>query len=146
MKLKHIFLAVFGLLCTYAYSQDMGYFYAGGRVTNVIQENDSIYWVSTFTGLRKINSNNNNITHLNRLNTEMPSNQIYDLAFDNDGRLWLATHEGLAMISDSLSLVYNTSNSSIPADIITTVSVDQQGRIWGGNLLGWIFYTIRWCY
>jgi len=78
----------------------------------------------------------------------VPDPRINDIAFDNFDSVWVATENGISVFH-RLSFqgrVMNTSNSSLPFDNVTAVTVDRQGRVWAGFEFGHIaFYNgVRW--
>ena len=78
----------------------------------------------------------------------IPDPRINDIAFGAFDSVWVATENGISVFH-RLSFqgrIMNTSNSSLPFDNVTAVTVDRQGRVWAGFEFGHIaFYNgVRW--
>ena len=64
----------------------------------------------------------------------VPDPRINDIAFDAFDSVWVATDGGISVFH-RLSFqgrIMNTSNSNLPFDDVTAVTVDRQGRVWAG--------------
>jgi len=68
-------------------------------------------------------------------NSEMQTNNIWDLCIDNQNNLWAATHRGLLFINTSThSLkIFQTENSPLPDNVINIVHHDLHNHIWLGT-------------
>ena len=60
----------------------------------------------------------------------LPGNFVYDLAFDKNENLWIATENGLARFDGNKWKIYNTSNSGLPSNLVTSVTVDLDQNKW----------------
>ena len=69
---------------------------------------------------------------LDTSNSPLPSDQINDLAFDQNGGLWIATNHGVAHFYNNQWEIFNSENSIIPDKNITSVAVDKQNHVWIG--------------
>ncbi len=105
-------------------------------------------WIGTSAGLNYFNGSN--WTTLTTQNSDLPNNQINDIARDENGALWIATESGLAKLYDHEWTIYNTSNSALPVNIIRCITIDQNGNkwigTWGGGLvkydnISWTVYN-----
>lgn len=86
----------------------------------------------------------------NTSNSDLPSNNIRDITFDNDDSVWISTvFGGVARFDGSNWTIYNTSNSPLPNNIVSTVVIDQDGSRWFGtdgyvaryDELTWVLYN-----
>jgi ligand-binding sensor domain-containing protein len=87
-------------------------------------------------------------------NSEVPGDQILELAVDPQGNLWVGTVEnnGVAMFDGETWTVYTSKNSDLPRGSIAAIACDAQGTIWigadGGGVAhfdgtAWTGYTTR---
>jgi ligand-binding sensor domain-containing protein len=72
-------------------------------------------------------------------NTEIPFNNIENMAIDRQGRIWITSFfNGLICYYDSQWIIYNTSNSQIPSNRIYEIALDINDHLWlatdGGGL------------
>ena len=66
----------------------------------------------------------------------LPTTQVYALAQDRDGHLWVATGDGLARYDGVGFTVYRHDPGdpgSLPANNVQTVYVDREDRVWAGT-------------
>jgi ligand-binding sensor domain-containing protein len=69
----------------------------------------------------------------------IPDDKVYDIQFEGD-YCWIATMHGLARFNRYTDwIVYNTSNSDLPAEEVRAISIDGQGNkwlaTWGGGIV-----------
>ena len=98
----------------------------------VIQEDkENNVWVGTqWNGLFKYDGKN--WIEFDTSNSEITSNNIYDMKFDSDGNLWMATGNGLVKFDGSNWIVFNTANSGLLQNEILSIEIDEKGIIWLG--------------
>jgi sugar lactone lactonase YvrE len=61
------------------------------------------------------------------------NDRLYDLEFDSQGRLWLATQfQGLLCYADGGFTSFTPGNSDLPDVYVNTLAIDSQDRIWLG--------------
>lgn len=98
----------------------------------VIQEDKKNHiWVGTqWNGLFQYDGTN--WTKYDTSNSEIPSNNLYDMKFDKDGNLWMATGNGLVKFDGSNFIVFNTVNSGLLQNEILSIEIDEKGIIWLG--------------
>ncbi len=59
---------------------------------------------------------------------------VSDIAVAGDGKIYFATNGGgLTVFDNGARKTYNVSNSAIPSNYLTSVSVDKQDRVWMGT-------------
>jgi sugar lactone lactonase YvrE len=76
----------------------------------------------------------------NKANSGLPSNDVWKLAFDEKGNLWIGTlndldpsEGGLAKFDlDTTWTIYNKSNSPLPLNNVVALTFDDQGNLWTG--------------
>ncbi len=76
-----------------------------------------------------------NYTQFDSLNSGMPDEWVYDVAFDASNNLWAGTRKGLAKFDGTTWTTYNTSNSGIPNDTVNCI-ITQGTTIWIGTKNG----------
>ncbi|MEW6234850.1 MAG: caspase family protein [Candidatus Omnitrophota bacterium] len=74
----------------------------------------------------------------------LPSNEIYSLCADPQGRLWAGTKEGVAVCDEGRWTIYTTKDGLYRNDAVE-ISIDAQGRVWCGFWRGVnAFYDGNW--
>jgi len=58
---------------------------------------------------------------------------IYEIVPGQEGVLWLATNKGLIRYTVDRIEIYNTENSRLPINLITTFAIDNEGIFWLGS-------------
>lgn len=71
-----------------------------GYITDICQV-DSLYWIGTNGGVFRLDTVTGNVDHFTEENSTLPSRYITGIALGWDGRIWVGTHEGLAIYNDS---------------------------------------------
>lgn len=79
-------------------------------------------------------SNNPNIPNTEFNKKILPGYFITSIAFDNNGNAWIGTFkQGLIKYNSSETIVYNSSNSTIPeSSVIWDIAVDSKNNVWIG--------------
>lgn len=119
------------------------------QIVYTILEVDSVMWFGTHLGLVKVDPANADTIYYNKSNSGLPDNVVNDLATDQQGNLWIATSNGLAIFNGTSWQVYNTGNSLLPSNHVTAVEVDAANVKWAGTWNGlasfndtsWTFYN-----
>ncbi len=70
-----------------------------------------------------------------RHNSGLPAGGISSLAAHGQA-LWIGTGSGLVRHDGTMWTTYNSENSELPEDVVLSVGVDAQGKIWAGTLSG----------
>jgi ligand-binding sensor domain-containing protein len=72
-------------------------------------------------------------------NLDLPQNDIRSMAFDNSNTLWILTVDGNLVKYDGTDwIIYNTSNSGLPSNYVSTITIDASGNKWilsGGKII-----------
>jgi ligand-binding sensor domain-containing protein len=67
-------------------------------------------------------------------NSELPGNEVIELAFDPAEALWIGTRsDGLARFDGETWTVYNMANSQLQSNTIPALAFDAQGELWIGT-------------
>jgi len=80
----------------------------------------------------------------------LPDNKIYDMALDQDGKMWVATEKGVVYYYNAALIMENSDFEPVfpifdgqilfKDDKITALAIDGGNRIWMGNSTGlWLF-------
>jgi len=63
-------------------------------------------------------------------NSGLPSNEIGNIAIDNNNIKWIGTSNGMAKFNGISWYIYDTNNTPLPADRIYPLCVDRDNNIW----------------
>ncbi|HEX2867449.1 MAG TPA: two-component regulator propeller domain-containing protein [Ignavibacteriales bacterium] len=92
-------------------------------VRAVAVDHDGYVWIATGSaGLIKYDGNN--------WVQYCPYNDIYSIAVDPKGVVWVGTDGGLFKFEGSNSTNFNLSNAGLPGNYIYSITFDQQNNIW----------------
>lgn len=72
-------------------------------------------------------------TQYTTANSEIPSNQVNDLAIDKNGVIWLTTNKGIAAFDGKNWVVYNKKNSGLVEEDVLNISIDNKNNKWFGT-------------
>lgn len=92
-------------------------------VTAVQTDAQNAVWVGTINGLAKF-ENFFNWTIWNAGNSDLPDNWVTSLSIDAAGRKWVGTLGGLAVLDGNAFTVYDTQNSPLGTNHITSVNFE----------------------
>lgn len=96
---------------------------------NSIRVDDSNHvWFCGTAGLAMYDQSN--ITHYSYLNSPLPQGNISDIAFDTLGNKWIGTEQGLYKFDGAIWTVFDTSNTGMLANWVTSVLIDNNGTLW----------------
>ena len=74
-------------------------------------------------------------------NSGLPSHDIYDIAIDGEGVVWIANGKGgLVKFERENWTVYNWKNSGLPEYNCETITFDLPGNLWIGTTRGLAVY------
>lgn len=93
-------------------------------------DNNGKRWLGTFDKGLVEWINNSNFRYFNQSNSALPNNFINAIDEDSQGNLWLATDNGFARLKNDTVYSY----SSLTSESITELKVDNQDRIWMGEV------------
>jgi ligand-binding sensor domain-containing protein len=114
------------------------------EVTSIAIDGSGNKWIGTGSGgLAKFDGTTTWIVYMTS-NSGMPSNSIASIAIDGAGNKWIGTTPylqgniyiggGLAKFDGTTWTVYDTSNSSLPDNNISSLAIDGSGNKWIGTL------------
>jgi len=78
------------------------------------------------------------VAHFDMSNSDIASDVIGAIAFDQLGNTWIGTDNGLCKYNAGVWTTYNTSNSGLPHNIIKSIFIDALQNIWIGTFNGGI--------
>lgn len=67
-------------------------------------------------------------------NSNLPSDKIYDAAFDSKRNLWLAMVGGLVKYDKHNFYIYDSTNSGLNSHVLLSLEIDNEDNIWIGTL------------
>jgi len=111
-------------------------------VTQCIRvDNDNNVWIGTRGGLTKLRFQSENysdpeFTNFYK-NTEiqnsLSNNSVYDILFDKQNRLWVATRNGLNLFLGNNEFESWTKEKQFPNAIVYSIQDDEDGNLWLGT-------------
>jgi ligand-binding sensor domain-containing protein len=97
-------------------------------------------WVGTTGGLEKRNASTGELEKVYLKTDGLPDNYINALLSDEQGGLWIGTHEGLAHLkADGSWQVFNQENSNLPDNQVQTL-LSSFGEVWIGTYEGGLVF------
>lgn len=99
-------------------------------------------WIGTMqSGLFQLDSETGSIAnHFSATagNSSISSDSVTAILKDNEGRLWVGTHNGLNLFLENTETfkTYTTQNSDLPADLISSLYQSQEDVYWIGTIYG----------
>jgi ligand-binding sensor domain-containing protein len=105
------------------------------NIFDVIADNNQINWVSTTEGLYKTDIENQEKELIKSMNCT-------SLAIDSLNNLWIASSDsGLYKLENNVFVNYNTTNSGLPSNNITSLKFDLSGNLWLNTHNGLVRYN-----
>ena len=101
----------------------------------------SLWWVGTTGGLIRYDTTNQSITLYNRGNANLPANEIKALTSDDQGKLWIATAQGLGSYDGTDFEQFTTENSKLLSNNILSVRNEKGKGIWVATDTSLCFYN-----
>ena len=106
----------------------------GNWVTGVVGENAAEVWFSSLeTGLWKYDGKEFNSIPILPSDGSPSPNDLADVIFDNNGRLWVASKTKGLFIRTGTTWKHVAPDSGAPDNRLTTLFKDSRGRIWIGT-------------
>ncbi|WP_372774252.1 two-component regulator propeller domain-containing protein [Mangrovibacterium sp.] len=106
-------------------------------VRQIIQDDDGVLWIATFSGLYKYEGDEFVVQQRFR-NNEQINNDVVALLKDLNNNIWIGTNHGLSkynLITEELITYYHSEKEpgSISSDKIRSLQMDKRGRIFIGT-------------
>lgn len=120
----------------------------------IIDVGNSIYWMRVANnyggGIKIYDAINSREIYLTDTNGDLPDNEVYDMALDRDGKMWVATKKGVVFFYQAEYILDNAPVDPVfpifegqilfKNEIITALAIDGGNRIWMGTSAGlWLF-------
>ncbi|MEX0968421.1 MAG: two-component regulator propeller domain-containing protein [Bacteroidia bacterium] len=102
-------------------------------ITGIISGSDDILWFSTY-GEGLFYFTNNRLYNMSETD-RFPDNTVYDIAKDQQGRIWAGTDGGIGICSfrnNRKVIVKINTEDGLPDNIVTALAADEEGNIWIG--------------
>ncbi len=111
------------------------------QIHSVLVDKDKIWIAYETNGLLCLNIDGSVHTYFNFENkdsTALPNNQVRSILKDENGLIWAATYEGVALIKDFkvISLINPINYSELPNHSVWSLFMDSQENIWIGTFYG----------
>lgn len=130
---RSILLVLLVSFCFNTFAQETWRNITDTDIHNKILPDGQKIWIATEGGLVCIDNAIGDTTYYNHANSDIPFTDIYDMCFDLEGRLWLASPgAGIASKEGEIWTSYNTTNTDLPNDRAYSITCDSHGTIWAG--------------
>lgn len=113
-----------------------------GEILNtsaLYEDNKGNIWYTDFgKGLSRLNPSTKKIDTYNVQNNKLPVNEIYSIAGDADGNIWIGTNKSGILIFDIKTEKFEqiTVGNGIGSNQVYTIFRDSKNRMWLGTLSG----------
>lgn len=111
----------------------------------LIDKDENIWMARIDAGIVKYDGES--WTLYNMSNSDLPDENIYTLAQDSSGDIWIGSNAGLTKFNgEDEWITYNPSNSGLPSKIVWSIFVDKYDHLWIGTHGGGLAYydKINW--
>ncbi|MHC1702443.1 MAG: two-component regulator propeller domain-containing protein [Tenuifilaceae bacterium] len=108
---------------------------SGKRIRHILKDRNKNLWISTYSGLLKINSKNEETWYHEE--TGFPDTQIRLTFEDTKGNIWVGTRNNglIKTCKDKPHIIFNTSNG-LTSNLILSIDEDKNGNILVGTSEG----------
>lgn len=117
------------------------------KVSCITEDKEKNLWVGTYgSGLYKINLPTQHITYYESTRNEnddwsinrLPNDWISCLLEDKEGKLWIGTYKGLAVLNPQTNnfIEYKKQNNLLPGYVVYSLLESTKGEIWAGTSEG----------
>lgn len=109
---------------------------AANTVRAIMPGKDGSMWFGTNSGLNQLDTNGNWTTY-DTNNSNILSNDVEDIAIDDENNVWLTNPgAGISRLSSAqVWTTYTTSNSGLASASVWSIAVDREGRKWIGYMM-----------
>jgi len=114
-------------------------------VSAILQQDDSIYWICTHTGLNRLNSNTGNFKHFFEADG-LANNVTYQVLPDASGNLWISTNGGLSKFDpETLTFRTYTQEDGLQSNEFNANAalISSQGDLYFGGVNGFNVFNPR---
>ena len=73
-------------------------------------------------------------------NSNLPSNQIWNIVVDGQNRKWIGTQQGIATLLEDDWVIYNKKNTPLKTNTIKSIIYDNYDRVWVASEKGIVSY------
>jgi Two component regulator propeller./Bacterial regulatory helix-turn-helix proteins, AraC family./Y_Y_Y domain. len=89
-------------------------------------------WIATFTGIYRYSADKKQIFNYNKQNTDLNSDEIFELTFDSKGRLWVGTMTGFSVFEVKDDKLLKIKLPDIKGNIVKVnyIYEDLAGNLW----------------
>lgn len=109
-------------------------FIADNTVLAIVEDAFQNKWMATAFGGLSIFTESEDFLNFTPFNSDIPDVEIDDVYLDNDGIAFMGmASKGLVAFDGTSWTIWNTDNSSLPADHIKTLAVDAFKKVWIGT-------------
>lgn len=106
------------------------------NITALLALPNQVLWIGTFqSGIIKW-QNDTIVAHYHTGNSLLPDDLIRAIEQDNSSKLYITTSGGLAILENNVFTVYNTANSGLISNSLTSLAISDSGKIYIGSLNG----------
>lgn len=118
----------------YFHKQDDPTSISGDNIMEIFKDSESRVWVSTTAGLSMLNPDEKTFTNFDIY--------VSMITQDKAGYLWLATLNGLVRFDPEEKIIVETIgiDNGLPSNEVSTISIDDNDRIWIGSQQGLAIY------
>ncbi len=113
---------------TLSYTETQGL--PGSNILSVLIDHSGDIWFGGYSGLYKIDASGT--LHVLRNQTAYARNQVYALAQDSKGRIWIGTGTGLVLYEGKSFVLYHLPGKPSRA-FVSTLAADRKGSVWVGS-------------
>jgi len=112
---------------------------SGNDIRSIAEDRFGNLWVCVHgKGIDRYDPKNDQWTNFNQANNQLSNDFTFEIAFDSNGKAWVASAWGLSSLIEGDSVFRNyfnlkTDSSSISANMISTVHIDRLNRVWAGT-------------
>ncbi|MFC2132069.1 two-component regulator propeller domain-containing protein, partial [Bacteroidota bacterium] len=103
---------------------------------DMVDDGENI-WVAGY-GLKVINKQTDEVTYINKFNSDFPTDYAYSIAIDSNGNKWIGVVHGVIKY-DGIDWTYYNDRQGFPIDssenkwIVSSIAIDDLNNIWMGT-------------
>lgn len=102
-------------------------------IAYALYDDDEYLWIGAREGLIRFHKKTYNYDYYSELDNPDAVNNINKLVMDRNGVLWLTNRNGLISFYNGIWTRYNTDNSEIHSNYITSIAIDEMDNVWFGT-------------